>query len=190
MARQIVGFLILLGIAILLVILVVRLIFGGGSGTQTATPERLDLASYASTSKHVRLTIEGPVVADQLHRQARIDISRDRNEIAIIQGYQGTVIDRQTFANNQSAYGVFLRAVDLQGFTQGVDDEALRDSRGRCPTGSIYTFDILDGDKREQSYWASSCGENGTSRAKVSSVLNLFQAQIPEYNQITAGVNF
>lgn len=188
MSRQIVGFLLLLGVAILLVIIVVRLIFGGGSSDQANKPAPIVLASYANTNKQVQLTIRGQVNADETHREIRITVGRDKTDFQVLQGYQGKVIAEHTFTNNTAAYGTFLRAIDLQGFTKGTaENKALDDSRGYCPQGRLYTFEILTGAQPDQSYWSSTCGV-GTLQAKANTLLSLFQAQVPDYNRLVTGV--
>jgi hypothetical protein len=182
--RYFLGLLIGLGLIILFIILLVRLIFGGGGEQQKP---KTDLLTYSDTNVVMRLLIDGPINADQDHRRIQIDVSDTMNELSLLTGYQGNVQKTQSFASNSSAYANFLRAIDLQGYTQGKDSKDLTDERGFCPGGNRYIFEIVDGANIKQRYWSTSCGGTKSFDGQVPVILNLFKAQIPGYTQQVAG---
>ncbi len=180
--RYFVTFLIIIGLIILGIILLIRAIFGGG---EPAPQPKDELISYARTNKVMRLTIDGPVNYQAEHRRIIISVGSNENEIRVMQGYQSDVIRRQSFANNPEAYASFLKAIDRLGYTRGNDDEALADERGYCPQGSRYIFEIVDGNASEQRFWSTTCDGPATFEGRGETIIDLFQAQIPGYSQLT-----
>lgn len=181
--RYIVSFLIAIGLIVLFVILLLRAIFGGGG--EAPTERRVNLADYENTGVIMRLMTEGPINADELHRQVYIEVGRDNNNIQIVHGYQGNVVRQERVNSNSSAYGSFLRAIDLLGYTNGNTSKALADYRGHCPFGNRYIFQIVDGDDVKQQFWSTSCGNEGSFNGQADQIVQLFQAQIPAYNDLT-----
>lgn len=185
--RYIVSFLIAIGLIILFVILLLRAIFGGG-GDGTSPERNVNLADYERTNVVMRFIIDGPVVANELHGQVRVEVARDENKLQLIRGYQGEVTRQENFNSNSSAYGNFLRAIDLLGYTKGSTSDTLQDYRGYCPTGNRYIFQIAEGDEIKQQFWATSCTDGeGSFNGETNSVITVFQAQIPGYQALTSG---
>lgn len=188
--RYIISFLIAIGLIVLFVILLLRAIFGGGGG-ETPQERRINLADYANTGVIMRMVTEGPVNANELHRQVYIEVGRDNNNIQLVHGYQGDVVRTEQFNSNSNAYGSFLRAIDLLGYTNGNKSEAAADFRGHCPFGNRYIFQIREGSDVKQQFWSTSCGDEGTLHGQADEIIQLFQAQIPGYDDLTDdfGVN-
>ncbi|HSH55962.1 MAG TPA: hypothetical protein VK983_03990 [Candidatus Limnocylindrales bacterium] len=182
--RYVAGFV----ITIFLLIFAFILIFRGGSDApdpQTGAPQ---LVSYANTSTEVRLTIDRPVMADQVHRQIVMTVGRDASQLSYQQGYEGAVVRSQTYANNPTAYANFLRALELAGFNKGDSTENLKDERGHCPEGDRYVMEVRDGDRVIQRFWSTSCGNIGSFKGRIDTIILLFQRQIPDYITLTADV--
>lgn len=183
--RYLVAALVSIGLVILVIILLVRAIFGGGGDVQERPAPLVD---YANSNVIVRTTISGPIVSNEEHEEIRIDVSQYTADIRTITGYEGRVTSSNRFNSNPSAYASFLSALDLMGYTQGNDDEELADERGRCHDGNRYVFEIIDGSDVVQRYWSTSCrGEGGTFQGQTREVVDLFKAQIPrdDYRDIT-----
>lgn len=190
--RYFVGFF----VTIILIIILIILLFGGGnksdnqtSGT-TNTDKPTSLQDLADTDSEVRMTIAGNVRATQEYYEIQVTSNRNNNTAQIIQGYEGNVVDTQTFSNNQPGFETFLRALQLAGYMNGNDSEQLADDRGYCPLGQRYIFEIIESGKVIQRYWASSCGKPRTYLGNTSLTTQLFQRQIPDYNRFTQNVNF
>jgi hypothetical protein len=178
--RYFLGFLVAIG----LIILIIFLIFSGSGKPKTqVTPKTLD--SYANTNAAVQLIIDGPINADQTHQEVQITVNNDAVVYEQIQGYQGSVVNEQSFANNQSAFAVLLHALDYAGFTNGNPSAALRDERGYCSLGDRYIFSLTQNGDDIERYWATSCQSTRTYLGNVNLTLSLFQAQVPNYNQLT-----
>jgi hypothetical protein len=178
--RYVLGFLLAIGLLILVIFLIVRGFSGDEAGPQA------ELIDYAQTDTVMRMTVEGPVNAEQEHRSATVTIGRSSNEINVIQGYQGQVLNTRTYASNENAYATFLRALDLQGYNRGDVNPENEDSRGYCPTGRVYIFEIITGSATVQKFWDTTCGD-GTFDGNTSVVRELFREQIPDYSDIIRG---
>lgn len=184
--RYIVGSLIAVGLVFIFIIILARVIFGGG-GDQTEQVKQASLSDYKDTEVIVRMIAAGPIVADQDFKQVRIDIGRDANTLDIIDGYRGDVSKHENVPSNPIAYGNFLSAVEQYGLGSGKNDDS--DYSGACPTGSRYVYQIVRGSKVEKQYWTTSCGGEGTFQGQYDMVNQLFQQQIPNYQEITSGLN-
>jgi len=148
----------------------------------TAVKSLQDNASNAEA----RLTIDGQVNGDDLHRAIRITIGKNQRKIEVIQGYQGNVIDSKTLNNNESAYDVFLRSLGNAGFTKERKTK-ITDERGVCPTGNRYIYEITGTENNDLRRWSASCG-SGTFGGQSQLVRSLFQAQITGYDEFTSTV--
>ncbi len=183
--RYFLGFLVAIGLIILVIILVVRAL-GGGNHNQTATPQTV-LSDYADTATVMRLSIDDNVNADENHYTVRINVGRDEKSVEVVKGYQGKVVSSQSFGNNQEAYTVFLRALEFQGYTKGDTDPAKADERGMCPTNRRYIYEIISpGGADVQRLWNSEC-KVGTFEGNGSVIRTLFREQIPNYRTLVKG---
>lgn len=188
--RYFVTFLIGIGLVILVIILMIRALFGGGT-KQPTTPE-INLSDYTNTNVVMRIDVWSQVQANQTHQQLRIDVSKYSADIYLYNGYDSVLVKNQTFASNPQAYADFLKGLQIAGYTKGNPDKALADWRGYCPGGTRYIYQIIDGAKTVQSYWATSCMNTQPKTFLGSSILvnSLYQAQIPNYTDFTSGTIF
>ncbi len=170
------GFLASIGLIVFVFILIIRGFSGSGSKKNIPAP----LVDYANTSVQMQYTIDGQINADQEHEALRITVDQNESKIEVLKGYTQAVAETKTYPSNQDAYGTFLRALDVAGYTKGNSDSAKKDERGFCPNGFRYNFDIVDGSSNKQHYWATSCGQ-GTSKGNTNTIRSLFQQQIPDY---------
>jgi len=183
--RAIIAGLVAIGLVILVIVLIVKSFSGG----PTRPTGRVDVGNYADTSATVTLLIDDPTKIDQDHRQIKISVSNTQNEINIMQGYQGNVIDSRTYSNNSAAFGAFLQSLKLMNFSRGTINP--KDYRGYCPTGDRYVFTFNDGNKDLFTYWSTSCGSVGTYGGNKIATLELIRAQIPvrDYDQLTSSIS-
>ncbi len=177
--RYFIGFLVMLG----LIIFVIFLIFHGGGKPKTKVIAK-PLASYASTRSEVSMTTDGPVNADSLHQQIRITVDRETVRFDQIQGYNAAVVNSTRYNNTENAYATFLVSLQRAGFRAGDKNPLLRDERGICALGDRYIFEINQDGKQIQRYWATSCGKTKTYLGALSLTLDLFRAQVPDYDKL------
>lgn len=172
---------------VILVVGVFILVLKGFSGSDTPKKTDVTLTDYANSSTKVKFEADGPVVADQNHQGYNITVGRDAVTLEVTKGYGNEVVRAQTYSNNSEAYGEFLRALQLQNYTKGLQDPARADMRGFCPTGSRFVFTIENGSGNLQRYWTSTCG-GGTFKGNSQAIRNLFARQVPDFNKLTADV--
>lgn len=183
--RAVLGILIGLGLIVLVFVLILK----GFSGGSNSTKPSIDLVTYAGSNAVAQLVLDGPVNADQDHRTVRISVSQNQTQFELIQGYQGNVIRQQTFPNNQPAFAVFLQALNHQNFTRGDNDPSRQDERGYCPQGSRYIYSLNQGGDTVLRYWSTSCSGQGTFGGNASVVRNLFERQIPGFDDLTSDLS-
>ena len=179
-------------VIILVVVLIVaglvsvgRLILGGRSTSQTAQTGGDDFRSQmldTSAGHSVRLTVRGPIVADEDFRSYQITISPTSRDYVLYHGYADVTGVDNSYSNNKAAYEQFVYALDKSNASvvrAGGDSE---DLRGACATGNTFKFDVLSGSKVEQTVWTSTCsGSLGTMTASPALMQRLFDAQIPNF---------
>jgi len=182
-------FLISLLVGIGLIVVVLILIFRGGSSPSPTQSPTAQMVNFATTTTTVTMTDIFPTSANQTHHQFVTTVGQDQTTFTVEQGYEGQVLRTQSYQNNSSAYAEFLRALQISGYNLGTNDPKLADDRGYCSAGHRYIFEINNGSQTLQRYWASTCGSLGTSRAKVGSILQLFQRQVPDYSQLTSNIS-
>lgn len=176
--RYFTGFLISIGLVILVVILVIRGLSGDGtSKNQTA------LTDYANTDAVVQMTVDGPVIAEQDHRAFRITVGRTQVTVEALKGYQYETIENKFYSNNEESYRSFLRAIDGAGFSRGNKNSAVTDPSGVCPKGNRASFKILNGSSTVQNYWGTTCRGQGNFKGNFTEVRSLFVKQIPRAEQ-------
>jgi len=181
--RYFISFLLIVGLVILAFILVFTSIFKGGTINNSQS-----LVSYADTDTQVEMIIDGPINADQSHNELQMTVGASLSQINLQQGYQGTVIKSDNYANNTSSYAEFLQALYLVGFSRGnTSPKANNDPRGYCADGDRYSYIIVNSNGTDiEKFWSTSCGGEGTFNGVPASVLNLFIAQMPDYTTIVA----
>lgn len=181
--------LIIIGIVVIAliasIITIGRYIFSGNSSSQeeenqvTAEDELLTL----STTRSVRVTVRGPIVADEDFETYRVEVSPQSRDYYTYSGYLDRVKQKKTYSNNMSAYEEFVNALDKAEMTKaGKNDPTLEnDIEGICATGQVYQYDILNAGTPVYTAWTSTCkGSQGTFGASIEQVTNLFVNQIPE----------
>jgi hypothetical protein len=178
--RYFITFIAMLGLLFLLLFL---LLHGGGKPKVSTTNKTL--ISYANTDAQAQLTIDGPINADQIHTAVRITVDQNQVRYEQIKGYQNTIVNQQSFDSNQDAYANFLAALQHAGFTLGATTAVLKDERGYCPLGNRYIFELNQDGNQLERYWATSCGTPKTYNGVLTLTLDLFQAQVPGYSQLT-----
>lgn len=185
--RPILAGLIGIGLIVLVIVLIIKAFSGGGS---PAASSQTDITKYATTpNSSATLLIDTPTGIDQDHRQVKIMVSASGNELDVIQGYEGKVMATQSYANNSAAYAAFLQTLKLMNFARGRTSSI--DYRGFCPTGDRYTFTFYNGENDVFTYWATSCGSQGTYEGQLTQVLQQFQRQIPaaDFGRLTRSVS-
>jgi len=170
-------------IAIAALVSLARVVFFSNSNTTTAKVDiSRDALLNTAEGRSVSMTVRGPIVADEEFRSYKIDISANNRTIRTYAGYLDTVLAQDTLGNSVAAYDQFVHALDKANLTQGKQfDGEKNDIRGICATGSVYVFQIMDGNSVVKDLWTSTCsGSKGSLDASVTQLMNLFTQQIPD----------
>lgn len=152
-------------------------------------PKIINLSDYDDKNASLSTTIQGRVVGEDQRRAIRISVTPTERRIEVLSGYEQTVVKSQTYLNSQEGYVTFLRALSRAGFVKA-RKSTITDFRGVCPLGSRYVYDLTTGNgDTVSSLWGTSCAStDGTMAGNGPLVRQLFQAQIPDYLQQTAGI--
>lgn len=180
------------GIFLVFLLLIVLIVNRGTKPEQDSSVRREDsLVDYANTDTDVRFTKIGRINARENHRVFQVTVGRSQRTITVFEGYEGRVLKRETYLNDEDAYRTFLAALQNSGYTRAQEGARNVDPLGACPAGQRYRYDIIDGSETKQSLWSTSCGNlKGTFAGRASTVRNLFEDQVPNYNAFIKGVQF
>ena len=183
-------------IAVIIMLFIgVKLAFPGTSSkstTKSPISVKKRLSDYSSTNAEVSVTVEGPVVGHEVHSAIRIIVARDERRVEIINGYNNLIVKSKIYDNNQTAFDVFLHALEYDSYTAEVKPKIIDDT-GVCATGTKYIYELKntgnkDTDKR---LWSVSCGAGiGNAGNKGQLVRALFQKQIPDFGTVSQGLQF
>lgn len=177
-------------IALLIAALVTvgRMLFAGNSTTQVpqVTSSIRNEVLDTGTTRGVRYTVRGPIVADEKFRSYQITVTPSSRVYVEYAGYLEREVRRETFANNMQAYEQFVYALDKADISVARDVTGGDDMRGVCATnGYLYVFETLAGNTASKTLWTSTCGGSpGSMGAPVARVHALFRNQIPDFTPI------
>ena len=180
-----------LPVALIIIIIVIAIVgltyvarllfFSDNSGVLSQADTSQAALTSTSADRAVSMTVRGAIVADEDFRTYQIKVTPNGRILTIYAGYQNQPIDNITIGNNIPAYEQFVYALNRAKLMN--NDEAIGDSndtRGVCPTGKLYEFQIIKADKSVKKLWTTSCSNaRGSLGLNVSTFTNLFIDQIP-----------
>ena len=134
----------------------------------------------------VRMTINGRINSNELHRVIQISVAQNETTINVFQGYEQNILKAQRYENNFGAYDSFMHALYLAGFAK-TKSNRLPNELGVCPLGFRYVYELFDSNKQLLRTWSATCN-SGTYGGNDNLTLNLFQKQIPNYGALTNNV--
>lgn len=186
--RYIAGLLLGIGLIVLTFVLIFRALGGGGGSSERE--RQINLNDYATTNAVMRWTQDGAINSEERHARVRISVTKDQVTFEQIQGYQGKLVQTKTFPSNPQAYGTFLRALTLAGFTNARPN-VTDDERGYCPQGRRFIYEIVNGGDEVKRTWSTSCSrDQGSFNGSADTVRSLFQKQVPDYDRIVSNIKF
>jgi hypothetical protein len=173
-------------LAVAAIVSVVRIIATSSQAPQET--QQVDASSQAlldtSADRSVRMTVRGPIVADDNFRSYQVTVSPSKREFTRYRGYLDTPLVTKTYENNAKAYDEFVHALSIAGLAKGEpltgEDD---DTRGICAGGAVYEFEIINGAHVVERLWTTSCQNiKGSLVADAGQVQQLFLSQIPDAN--------
>jgi hypothetical protein len=178
--------LIVVAIAIAGLVSLGRMVFGGDQTDPTQVDVGRDALLNTSVDRSVRMTLRGPIVADEEFRSYQVTVTPAMRRIVTYSGYLELPIQTKQYSNNVKAYEEFVHALDKANMMKGeaFEDEK-DDTRGVCATGNVYEFEVLRADSSVKRLWTSTCqGSAGSFKANIEQVEGLFLEQIPEAREV------
>ena len=182
-------------VAVAAVIAIGRALFGDGGSPNSPQPNpNIEDAKTALLStdvdRSVRLTVRGPIVANENFRSYSVTITPDSREMITYEGYLDNQIDRKRLDNNTKAYTELVYALDKRKMMDGKDlTDEQNDLRGICASGKIYKFETIKNNSVVKSLWTSDCsGSKGSAQSNVNEILDMFLKQIPDGKKMASGI--
>lgn len=143
------------------------------------------LSDLANESSEVSYTTLGPIVGQEDFRAIRITVSDSRRTLEILTGYNLSTEETVDLSNNTAAYEAFLNALEEANFT-AVLDGVTDTEDGKCATNRRHVYSVVIDGEEDVRTWSSPCrGEQGNFGGNPRLVERLFQAQIPDYRDLT-----
>ena len=179
-------------VAVAAVIAIGRALFGKNDSGQTDQNVNTGQVALLSTEegRAVRLTVRGPIVANENFRSYSIIISPSSRDMTTYEGYLDKEINQKKLDNNVKAYTELVYALDKRKMMNGTQlTEQQNDLRGICANGKVYKFETLKDNSVVKSLWTSDCsGSKGSAQANVNEILDMFLKQIPDGKKMAAGI--
>lgn len=185
--------LVVVAIAIAALVSVGKTIFGGGD---QPNPAQVDSSQQAllntSVGNSVRMTVRGPIVADENFRSYRVAVDASGRALSTYSGYLEQQLGNKELGNNVKAYDEFVHALDYANMVKGTPLEGDKDdTRGICASGSVYEFEVVQGGMVTKRLWTSTCkGSPGSFKGSVEQVKTLFLNQIPDNKELLKPIDF
>ncbi len=177
--------LIVIAIAIAALVSVGRAMFGGDQPNAPVDTSR-DALLNTSVTHSVRMTVRGPIVADENFRTHQIAIDSSSRVLTTYSGYLEQPLQTSQLSNSTKSYDEFVHALEKANLAKGVALTGDKDdTRGICATGKVYEFEIVQNGKAVKRLWTSTCkGSPGSLKASVSQLESLFTSQIPDSKKL------
>jgi len=173
-------------VTVLLLIVLIFLLFHHGGGNKTVPSTSVPLYDYSNNDSEVRMTIDGPTNANEIHQQVQVTVNQNVVTYDQIQGYEGTVVFQEQFDNNENAFNAFLRSLTIAGYTDGTSSSSLSNEQGHCPLGDRYIFELIQNGNDLERYWTTNCPNvNHSYYGELLLTMQLFEAQVPSYSTLT-----
>lgn len=146
------------------------------------------LSESIERGSEVEFTVYGRIVADEEFRAIRIRINQQRRVMDVLSGYNLSIENRYELPNTAASYEAFLFAIENEGYLQAQLSEHDAET-GKCSNGKRSVYEVFVGGRSEHRTWSTSCRNiRGTFAGQARAVERLFQAQIPDYRDLTRQV--
>lgn len=181
--------LVVIAVVIAAVVSFTQNIFNGNKAENKIDQGQQSLLN-TSSDRSVRMTVRGPIVADEEFNSYTITATPTTRTMTTYSGYLDRQVATKQYLNNIPAYEQFVYALDRAKMMTGQELEGEADDlRGVCATGRVYEFETRRGNTSIKTLWASTCSNaKGSLKTNYQQLLNLFQAQIPDYADLVGDI--
>lgn len=146
------------------------------------------IANNVSDTSIIRLTISGPVVADEKHESLKIEITPSSRQLTLYKTYSDKEAKNIRLGNNKGAFTALSRALDKAGFTQGNRKYADAKYSGECSVGRVYRLEYMQDGETKSDLWSTSCRSGKESfGGNIASILYLLRSQFPSFAEDLRG---
>lgn len=180
MIKTILGFTVFVLSVFLVLFFSIKLFTGSNDSKGDSGSDKL-LSSISTSEAEFVFREDGPIVAKESHFTIEISINKRNRTIKVIRGYNGEIVSKKVFDNDEKSFEDFLGALDRTSYLSKRSSK-YKSEKGICPFGKRY---VLKSNQFGESYrvWTSDCEEKGTFGGRIGDMKRLYQAQIPDYNK-------
>lgn len=180
-------------VVIAAIIAIGRALFGGETQqtqTTTTTDAGRDALLSTDVNRAVRVTVRGPIVAQEKFRSYRVMASPQARSMVTYEGYMDKQLDAKQLDNNPKAYEELVYALEKRKMMEGRQlSDAQNDLRGICATGKVYIFETLYNGQPVKTLWTSDCsGSKGSAVASTEEIIDMMLKQIPDGSKMASSV--
>lgn len=153
--------------------------------------EQIKLSELKNTGSKLRLSITGPIVAEENHRTLVFEVGQGTRSVKLLKGYIQTLEKEQQLANNYNAYEAFAGALYNSGYMLERTNIKNTNYTNQCPNGNVYRAELVDAENKiKKSLWRVSCdAKAGTMSGNPNIILGLFKKQFPDYNVFASDIS-
>lgn len=160
-------------------------ITGGGRGNEGLSSEEINRRKVTTihSGRSVRMTVYGPVVANEDRQSYEITVSTSSRRFAAYTGYTQTQVESRNYDNTYEGYQQFVFALSRAGFDKERKlSEEQADDRGACSSGRRYVYELFENGDMIKRVWTTTCGSaRGTFAGTNNVVRELFNKQISDF---------
>ncbi|MBP7760631.1 hypothetical protein KA093_02455 [Candidatus Saccharibacteria bacterium] len=160
-------------------------ITGGGRSTNQLSVDEQNrrLVTNIHSGRSVRMTVYGPVVANEERESYEITVTTSTRRFAAYKGYTQSQIASSDYDNTHEGYQQFVYALSRVGFDKERQlSDSENDDRGACATGRKYVYELFENGDQIKRVWATTCnGARGSFAGSNDAVKALFVKQIPDF---------
>lgn len=162
-------------------------IVGGGGGEEGLSTEEKNrrLVTTIHSGRSVRMTVYGPVVANEDRQSYEITVSSSSRRFVAYTGYSQTQVGSKDLDNTYEGYQQFVFALQRAGFDkERTVSEDKADDRGACSSGRRFVYELFENGDVIKRTWTTTCGSaKGTFAGTNTVTRDLFNRQIPEFRK-------
>ncbi len=159
-------------------------------GPETPRQVTSKMSEYASSGATVSFVQDGIIDAPETHQTIVISVSPSSRTVSIIKGYNVPPTINKAFSNSEASYSAFMSALAGAGYSSSKSASAGANRAEVCPLGEKFSYKVILNTTTAQDTWNDDCDpRQGTFAGDSNLVQELFELQIPDYDDIVDSIN-